>query len=166
MKIEIDLDDVFRGEDGAPDETAEETIRRQIVARLSGDMRNRLFDRLDEELSRAINAQVSQVVASQMPSLIDDLMTATYTPVSAYGQRSAPTNFRAELVRAISEQMVFRPRSSSFEENAFTKAVRSIVDGQAEAFRKELRGMIDEKFKNDAIAYAVAELSKRLGLSK
>lgn len=96
MKIEIDLDDVFRGEDGAPDETAEETIRRQIVARLSGDMRNRLFDRLDEELSRAINAQVSQVVASQMPSLIDDLMTATYTPVSAYGQRSAPTDSGAQ----------------------------------------------------------------------
>ena len=74
MKIEIDLDDVFRDEEGEPGESIQESVRRQIIDRLSGDMRKRLFARLDEELSTIMREQISVVMAEKMPDLIDDIM--------------------------------------------------------------------------------------------
>lgn len=124
MKIEIDLDDVFRDEEGEPGESIQESVRRQIIDRLSGDMRKRLFARLDEELSTIMREQISVVMAEKMPELIDDIMNVKYTPVSTYGHRGEPTTFRDEIIKAIGANMVYAPKSYSSEENTFTRAVK------------------------------------------
>jgi hypothetical protein len=47
VKIEIGLNDIFRDDEG-PDESLEESVRRQVfLDKLSGDLRKRLFERLD-----------------------------------------------------------------------------------------------------------------------
>lgn len=166
MKIEIDLNDVFRDEDGNPDESLEESVRRQVLERLSGDLRKRLFARLDEELSVIMREQLSVVMAEQMPALIDDIMNVTYTPVSSYGQRGEPTTFRDEIVRSIGANMKYEPKNYSSDENAFTKAVKSVVEAKTGEIKKELLAQVDTKFRQDAIGFAVTELSKRLGLTK
>ena len=166
MKIEIDLDDIFRDEDGNPEESLQDSIRRQVVAKLEGDMRKRLFARIDTELSATMSKQISVVMSEKMPELIDDIMNATYTPVSSYGSRSEPTTFREEIIKSVAANMKYEPRNYSSEENAFTKAVKSIVEKQTSEFQKALLAQIDTKFREDALKFAVAELSKRLGLSK
>ena len=166
MKIEIDLDDVFRDEDGYPDESTQDSIRRQVLARLTTDYKERLFKRFDDELAAMMQAQIQEVMNSQMPSLVDDIMNAEFTPVSNYGQRSEPTTFRAQVVKAIGANLVYAPKNYQSEENAFTSAVRNVVKEQIAAFEKSFKEQIDDKFKKDAIAFAVEKLRERLGLPK
>ena len=165
MKIEIDLDDIFRDEDG-PSESLEESIRRQVLEKLSSDLRKRMFTRIDAELSEIMRDQINSVMKEKMPELIDDIMNVTYTPVSAYGTRGEPTTFRDELVKAMGENMKYAPKNYPGDENAFTKAVRSIVDQKTKAIQDEITKQVDVQFKNDALAFAVKKLSERLGLNK
>lgn len=166
MKIEIDLDDIFRDEDGNPEESLEDSVRRQVIDRLSGDLRKRLFSQLDVELSAVMREQLNAVMTEQMPSLVDDIMNTTYTPVSTYGQRGEPTTFRDEIIKSIGANMKYEPKNYSCDENAFTKAVKSIVEAKTNEIKKELLDQVDTKFRADAIGFAVTELSKRLGLTK
>lgn len=166
MEITINLDDIFQDENGAPRESTQEAIQRQVVARLTEDFRRRLFDRFDQELSKVLTAQIQEALVTRMPSFVDDLMNAEFTPVDKYGQSSSPTTFREQLIKGINEQLVYKPKNFSSEENTFTKAVKAVVDEQLKAFRKEFISNIDTTFRRDALAYAVAELQERLGLPK
>ncbi len=166
MKIEIDLDDIFRDENGEPNESLQESIRRQALDKLSGDLRQRLFNGLDQELSETMRKQLNDVMASKMPELIDDIMNATYTPVSPYGSRGDPTTFKQELIKAVAANMKYEPKSYSSEENAFTRAVKSALDAKTKAVEKAIVEQVDAKFKEDAIKFAVSKLSERLGLGK
>jgi hypothetical protein len=166
MKIEIDLDDIFRDENGEPNESLQESIRRQALDKLAGDLKKRLFDRLDRELSETMQKQLNEVMASKMPELIDDIMNTTYTPVSSYGSRGDPTTFKQELIKAVAGNMKYEPKSYSSEENAFTRAVKSALDAKTKAVEKAITEQVDAKFKEDAIKFAVSKLSERLGLGK
>jgi hypothetical protein len=165
VKIEIDLNDIFRDDEG-PDESLEESVRRQVLDKLSGDLRKRLFERLDVELAAVMKEQVSAVVTEQMPDLINGIMNVTYTPVSSYGVRGEPTTFRDEIIKSIGANMKYEPKNYSSDENAFTRAVKSIVDVKTNEIKKELLGQVDAKFRQDAMSFAVTELSKMLGLKK
>lgn len=166
MKIEIDLNDVFRDDEGNPDESLEESVRRQVIARLTEDYRKKMFARFDSELSSIMQSQIADVMKERMPEFIDDILNATYTPVSSYGSRGAPTTFRDEIIKSIAANMKYEPKNSSYDENVFTKAVKSVVEAKTTAIKNELIAQIDTKFKTDAITFAVQQLSERLGLSK
>jgi hypothetical protein len=166
MKIEIDLENIFRDEDGNPDESLQESIRRQVVDRLSGDYRKRLFDRFDIELGTIMREQIHAVMAEHMGPFVDQILDAEYVPVSTYGARGTPTTFRAEIIASISENMKYEPKNNPSNENVFTRAVKSVVELKTKQIKDELLAQIDPKFKADAIGYAVTELSKRLGLVK
>lgn len=166
MKIQVDLAQIFTDEDGAPTESMEEAIRRQIIDRLTGDMRKRLTQQVDTALAAVMEAEIGKVIADKMPTIVDDIMDATYTPVTSYGQRGEPTNFRAEIIKAITQNLRYEPRNFSSDENAFTKAVKSIVEKKTAEIQKAITEQVDVKFKEDAITFAVKKLSERLGLSK
>lgn len=166
MKIEINLNEILRDNEGYETESVEESIRRQVIDRLSGDLRKRLFERMDRELAEKLSELVQKAAEEQMPKLIDDILNVEYTPVSTYGSRGTPTTFREELVKAVGAQMVYQPKQYQTDENAFTRAVRSIVDAKTKAINEEIVKQVDVQFKTDAIAFAVKKLSERLGLDK
>ena len=166
MKIEIDLDDVFRDENGNNEETLQETIQRQIVARLTEDYRKKLFASFDSKLSAIMQNQIADVMKTRMPEFIDDILNAKYTPVSSYGTRGEPTTFRDEIIKSIAANMEYKPKQYSSDENAFTRAVKSIVEQKTASIKEAISKEVNDQFKRDALTYAVAELSKRLGLPK
>jgi hypothetical protein len=166
MKIEIDLDDIFRDENGEPGESLEESIRRQVTDRLTGDLRKRLFDRFDVQLSEIMHDQIGAVMKEKMPPLMDDILNATYVPVSTYGQRGEPTTFRDEIIRSITANLKYEPKTYSRDENAFTQAVKSVVEQKTSAIKAEITKQVDTQFAADALKIAVAKLAERLGLSK
>lgn len=166
MKIEIDLDNIFRDEDGDPAESLQESIRRQVVARLTEDYRRRLFSQFDLELGNIMREQIGKVMEDRMPEFVDDIMTAEYRPVGRYGERGERTTFRAEIIKSIGDNLKYEPKNYSSDENAFTKAVKSVVELKTKEVRDHITKEVDAKFKADAITYAVTELSKRLGLTK
>jgi hypothetical protein len=165
MKIEIDLDDIFRDDQG-PDESLEESIRRQVISRLTESYRKRLFDRFDAEMAATMQKQVAEIMAANMPNLIDDIMNNSYTPVSVYGQKDGPTTFRDEIIKSIAANMKYEPKTYRSDENAFTQAVKSIVEAKTGEIKTAILAQVDTEFKRDAIAFAVTKLSERLGLSK
>ena len=166
MKIEINLNDVFHDENGDPSETMEDAVRRQIIEKLTGESRERIFKRVDAEIGRVLTEQLESAISDKMPSIIDDLMNATYTPVGRYGERGAPTTFREQLIASITSNMTYAPKTFSHDENAFTKAVKSVVEAKTNEIRKAILEQVDANFRAEAIKFAVTELSKRLGLAK
>lgn len=166
MKIEIDLNDIFRDEDGEAAESMEECVRRQVITRLTEDYRKRLFQRFDQELGDIMRDQIGKVMETQMPGFIDDILNAKYRPIGRYGERGEETTFRDEIIKSVVEEMRYLPQDYSHKENAFTKAVKSIVELKTGEVKKHLTEQIDTKFKTDAITFAVQQLSERLGLNK
>ena len=166
MKIEIDLENVFRDEDGCPEESLEESVRRQVISRLTEDYRKKLFDRFDLELGKIMRDQIETVMADRMPGFVDDILDAEYIPVTRYGERQPVTTFRAEIIEAIAKNLKYEPKNYSSDENAFTRAVKSVVEAKTSEIKKGLIEEIDTKFRADAIGFAVQQLSERLGLNK
>jgi hypothetical protein len=166
MQITINLDELFCDENGQPEESTEQAIRRQVVARLTESYRQRVFSQFDAELARVIQDQLKEAVITKMPSLVEDLMNSEFTPVDTYGRRGQPTTFRNELIKGINSELEYKPKSFSSEENTFTKAVKAVVAEQLAAFKKEFTSKIDTNFRRDALAYAVDQLQQRLGLPK
>lgn len=113
-----------------------------------------------------MNERLQEALKDHMPQLLDDVMNYEYTPVDSYGRASAKTSFKAQLVAAVAKECVYAPRTYSSEENAFTRGVKNAVEAQLNVFKKEFDAKINEQFRKDCLAYAVAELSKRLGLPK
>lgn len=164
MKLEINLDDIFADE-GV---TLQEAVQREAVQQITTMVKKGITQRINEETERMLNEQLQAVIQEQMPTLINDVFNTEYTPTDDYGRRGKPTTFRGQLIKAVSEQCVYKKERSSYgaSENAFTKAVDSVIEEQLKAFRKEFDALIDANFKQSALTYAVNALQSKLGLNK
>lgn len=167
MKLEIDLNDIFRDDEtGEIAESLEEAIRRQVVDSLTNKFRERVQRQVDLDVSKYVEEATRKALGDKLPGLIEDILNYEYTPVNKYGvKEQASTTFRQEIIKAISDQMIYSPKTYASDENAFTKSVRSIVAAQNAALRKEFEDKIDANFRKDALAWATTELAKRVGLT-
>jgi hypothetical protein len=168
MEITVNLNDVLCDENGNPDESPQDLIRRMVVAELVSKCHKGLVQQVNEEVLNAVRAEIRQIMQEKATSITEDLMNAEFTPVDRYGQSASPTTFKNELTKAIVSECAFKPHSpSSFaNENAFTKAVKSLIKEQLDAFKSEFSATVDTSFRKDAMAFAVEKLRERLGLPK
>jgi hypothetical protein len=162
MKIEIDLNDILGDEYGS--ETLKESIQRQVIDNTSKLISDGIRKRIDEETTRILNDELKKVLIEWMPTLVEDVMNGEYTPVSRYGERHQPTTFRNELVKAIGGEMVYKKTTYDSDKNAFTKAVDAVISENVKQYQVEFNKLVKDSFTKDALAYAVTELKKRLGV--
>lgn len=160
MKIEVDLNDIF-GDEG---ETLEESVRRQVVEKVSESVQKGIKHQIEEQTIALMNQELRVALKDKIPALLDDLMNAEYQPIDTYGQKGKPTSFRSALIQAVAKECTYQPKQSHYDQNEFTKTIKAMIDAQMTAFKKEFDATINEQFRRDAITYAVTELSKRLGL--
>jgi hypothetical protein len=165
MKIEIDLNEILQDEYG-PTENLAESIRRQIIDSIAGEVKKGIQTRITEETQRVINEELQVQVRDRMPEIVDDILTAPYTIVGLYGQKGETTNFRDELIKAIHSQMKYAKTAYASDANAFTKAVDAIVAENMKKFQTEFNFLVKDTFTRDALNYATTEMRKRLGLDK
>jgi ABC-type amino acid transport substrate-binding protein len=166
VKIEIDLQDILHDHNGDPAESLADSIRRQVVATIATAASDGVQKRIDAAVSEAISGALAKAVEEQLPALVVDLMDAEYQPVNQYGQRAPATTLRAQLLRTIQEQMVYKKSSYDSDKNAFTKAVDSAVAAKLAEFQKEWTRQVDSDFVADALRYATEQMMTRLGLKK
>jgi hypothetical protein len=164
MKFEIDLNDILGDENGA--ETLQESVRRQVVECLVKTTRQGVDATIKIEVSKAIQETLKKELTDRMPLIVSDVLTSEYATVDRYGNHGKTTTFRGELIRSINEQMVYKSASYESDKNAFTKAVDGLVLANLAEFKKEFEKLVTAKFIADAMSYATAEMSKRLGLAK
>lgn len=166
MKIEIDLNDILHDGYDNPTESMAESIRRQVVEHITAKTRDDVKRQISEEVAAVLNAELAKAVAEQMPSIVSNLMAHPYQPVGRYGERGQETNFRKELLKSITEQMVYKKQTYDSDKNAFTRAVDQTVSAHLETFRKEFTKQVDGAFIAQAMAFATERLRERLGVPK
>lgn len=166
MKIEIDLNDILQEEYGASENVAE-SIHRQIVAHFTSKIEQGIGKKIDAEISSLIKKKLEEAVEGIMPSFIDEILDAKYTPVDRFGDRSTPTTFRGELIKTIQNEMVYKPCGDSYHrdrENYFTKSVRAILEEQTKAFQKDFNAIVNTEFSKSVLEQAVNQLKAKLKL--
>ena len=161
MKIEIDLNDLL-GDEHGPAETLGESIRRQIVAELAASARKDVKQQISAAVNQVLDEELRAAVKEQMPSIVQNILDTPYTPVGTYGDRGKETTFRAELLKAIQAQMVYKKTTYDSDRSAFTAAVDEVVRQETAKFQKEWHTQVTSQFMADAMKFATAEMAKRL----
>lgn len=163
MKIEIDLNDILGDEYGA--ETIQESVKRQVVEKMSLEIKSGIGRKIDEELARLIQETLKKSLEEVSPKLITELMDAEYISVDRYGSRSKEkTTFRTELVKAIQEQMVYKTESYRDRQSFFTNAVDEVVQNEVSKFKTEFNGQVNNAYLQQTMEYAVKVLKERLNI--
>lgn len=166
MKIEIDLQNILYDEAGGTEETLAECIRRQVVEHIAAFARKGVEKQISEQVAKVLDEELRKAVTVQMPSLVADLLDHPYTPISQFGGKGPTTTFRAELLKSITAQMVYKPSAYESDRTAFTKAVDSVVGAHLNNFKLAFIKEVDAKFLAESMAYATERLRERLGFPK
>lgn len=161
-KIEIDLDDILGDEYGS--ETLQDSIKRQVVDKLSEEIKNGVGKKIDSQISTVINDEIRKAVEIQMPTLIDDLINKEYTPVNQWGSQGKTTTFREALLESITNNMVYKNTTYSSDQNAFTRSVNSVIEEKVKEFKKEFDMTVDKKYVEEVTTYAIQTLKKKLNI--
>ncbi len=167
MKIEVDLNDILSEEFGPP-ETLAESIKRQIVQELKNEIQSNIKNTLSDQISKLLDETAKVEVAKVMPGFIAGLLDYEYTPTDRYGSRSKATTFRAEVLKKITEEMEYKPEKDSYyreaRENAFTKAVRSIIEAQTKLFQESFNQTVTKEFTATTVKLVTDELRKKFSI--
>lgn len=167
MKIEIDLNEIL----GDPEfgvETLQDSVKRQIVTALTQKIQSGITKQIDTEVAMAIDATIKKNLEALTPKLFDDLLGAEYTPVDRWGQRQTggPTTMRAQLVKAVHEQMQYTGKTYDSDKNTFTRAVDEVVGENVKKFKKDFDSLVNQMFTKECLEYAQAALQKKLGVAQ
>ena len=163
MKIEIDLNDILGDEFGA--ETLQDSVRRQVIAKMTDEINKGIGKKIDEEIALTIKKSLDEVAKNILPNLMENLIDTEYTPVDQWGDRSkGQTSFRKELIKSIHENMVYKKDSYSDRENSFTRCVDAVIKNEVQKFEKNFTEIVTTEVSKKTIDFAVAELKKRLKL--
>ena len=163
MKIELDLEDILIGEFGDKQSLAE-TIKDGIVENLTKTLQKGITDRITTEISNVIDAEIKLVVAEQMPSLLTELIDKEYRVVDKWGEHKETITIRNQLIKTLTDQMVYAPKNYNSDKNFFTRNVDVLVSESMDKFKKEYDSKVNEIFVKEALEYATNKLKKTLNL--
>jgi hypothetical protein len=162
MKFEIDLADVLTDEYGNG-ETLADTVRRQVIDKLTAEVSKGVRAQIDTEVARVLNEELQTAVKDKLPALMDDLMNTEYYSVDRWGDRAKqPTTFRNELVKAIMSNMDYKYQRYDSDKNVFTKAVDAVVSENVKVMQKEFDKKVIELFQKEAFDYAMKQMAAKL----
>jgi len=164
MKVEIDLNEILGDETGA--ETLNESIKRQLLESLKSEFLRTHLTVVEETIQKTIAEIIESEGKKLLPQLINDLVDKEYTVVGKWGDKDETTTFRKQLLKTLSEKMVYKERNAygSRNSNYFTETVDNIIDENLKEFKKDFNKLVDEKYKEETINYAVNKLKKSLNI--
>ena len=161
MEIKIDLREILTDEFGNIENLAE-TIKRQIVLNLTNSLAKGIQLKVNDEIAKLIDDQIKKVVECQMPSLFSELIDKEYTIVDDYGCRNRKTTMRNQLIKTLTDQMVYKKTQYSSEKTYFTKNIDAVVAQKMDDFKKQFNLKVDEVFTKEALDYAFRKMQEKL----
>ena len=163
MEIKIDLNEIL-GDEYGDSKTLAQSIRRQIIDNLTKTLATGIQDKVNTEIAKLIDEQIKKIVECQMPSLFSELIDKEYDIVSSYGSRGGKTTMRNQLIKTLSEQMIYKAARYDSEKNYFTKNIDAVVSGKMTEFKKDFDDKVNETFKKEAFEYAIKKVGEKLGV--
>jgi hypothetical protein len=160
-KITIDLNDLLGDEDGAY-ESLGESIKRQVVDKLSRDLKAEIKKEVEISIQNFLQDEVLKESEKLLPTLMEECLNAEYRPVDSWGSKGKLTTFKEELVKSIGSGMVYKKCQWDSDKNAFSKIVDSIIVENIKSFKEVYDKQVNQTFINDAFDYATKQLKEKL----
>lgn len=164
MKIELDLTKILTDEFGNQTETLQESIARQVIEKITEEVRGDCEKEIKNAIAAVIREGLTEAVRQKMPVLIEDLMQAEYQEIDRYGNpKGGPKTLRTELIKTISENLVYDKKGYIQDCNFFTKAVDAAIEANVRTFKDQYNKLVDDNFSRQAMAYAIEKMKEKLG---
>jgi hypothetical protein len=163
ISVEIDLDNVFCNENGFPEESVEESIRRQVIEEVSSFAKKNVGTEISNAVHEAVSKLINEAIEEKVPSMIEMLLSEEFTPVTAWGEKSEPTSVRKELLKRFREefQYIKVDRYGNRQKNKFTEAVDTFVTDSLKDFRKDFDDKVKAEFNKEAMKYVAEVVAKK-----
>jgi len=159
MEIKIDLNDLLGEEFGSMENLAK-SIEHQVITTLTKELAKGIKSRIDETIAEIIHSKVKDFAESKMPELFEEIIDKPYEIVDSYGSKKGITTMRNQLIKTLTEQMVYKPCSYNSEKNYFTKNIDKIVAEYTDAFKKDFNAKVNKDIVSEAFAYAYDKLQR------
>lgn len=164
MEIKIDLHDVLRDEYGSMESFAE-SIHRQVADNMTNLITKGLEKRINEEVAKKIDEQIKTIVGCQMPSLFSELIDKEYDVRDRYGSYGGKTTMRNQLIKTLTDQMVYKEARYDSDKNYFTKNIDLVASAKMVEFKKIFDAKVDETFTKAAFDYAYNKVVEKFKIS-
>lgn len=162
MEIKVNLAEIF--DETGEGYSIEEVIKREVIRSITSTIKDGIEKQIKAEVSRVIDETLAETAKGLLPSLVNDLLNAEYFRVGRYGDREKePTTFRKELIKVVTEQMVYKKTTYAGDRNVFTKAVDDVIAENTKLFQKEFNSIVNADFAKATLEYAISELKKKFG---
>ena len=163
MEIKIDLKEILHDEYGGS-ENLTESIHRQIVQKLTASLSQGIQNKVDEEIAKLIDEQIKKNVECQMPSLFTELIDKEYEIIGSYGERGKKTTMRNQLIKSLTDNMVYKAGTYASDKNYFTQNVDAIMKQKIDEFKSQFDTHVNETFTKEAFKYAIKKVGAKLGV--
>jgi len=155
MQITINTADILG------DET---TIRDEIISQVSTallvDLRRTANVELSKMLNECLANTVDEVVAQAIAIHVDN----EFTDVDQYGRHNKTASVRARIADYIQSQCTFKNTTYASDMNAFTRAVKEIVEAEVKKFKSEFNSLVTKQVVEQSMEMAVNTLRSSLGI--
>jgi hypothetical protein len=161
MKLEVNLNDVFRGENG---ESVNEIIQDAVITRLTEEAREKIRASLEQQLSEVISSELHNRIGAFIESILPQMLDHEFTETTSWGEKKGTYTVRNRILKHLDEMMVFKTGGYHSDNNAVTRAVEEVVEKRIKDFAAGFNKVVDEKFTSEAMAMAEKRLRERLGI--
>lgn len=161
MELKINLNGIFSDPEGLTiNEAIERTIIDESVQRVCNSVSKDIKDQLNKILSETIKSKVTEFLDNVMPTLMD----YEFTETTSWGEKKSIYTVRNRILKALDENMQYKPTSYRSDRNKFTEVVDSLVEEKFNKMKNDFNKLVDQKFTNDCLTYAEKKLKERLNI--
>jgi hypothetical protein len=157
MKIELDLSEIFEDEDGERISVSmAERVEAAIVAKAEKTISTLVKETFEKELSQ----QISELVQSQLNTIIVDLLDQEFVPITKWGCRDEKTTLRNRICGDVEKLLSWKDGNYSSDQSMYTKVIKEVVSEKLKEFSREFTKVVDEKLVAECMQHAVYKLRK------
>lgn len=170
MKIEIDLEKIFVGEQINEEGDVVESIDfntairnaviDRVISTMGYDFKSKIKDELNSTISTGIKEEVQKVLADKIPNFLD----IEFTETSSWGETKGTWTVRNRILKEIENQCTFKKGGYSSDRNYFSNAILEAAETEIKKWKSEFKTHMDAVFMEGVIHHATADIKKKLGL--
>lgn len=168
LSIELDLNEILTDENGYPEESVEQSIKRQVIEKIAETAKKGIGRQIEISIRDAVAKVIDSAVAEKLPSMIDMLLNEEYTPRTQWGEKLEPTTVRNELIKRFREEFQYvktDPYGNRSKATAFSQAVDKFVEEKLREFKKTFDDTVGKQFHEEALKYVGQVISKKFNVN-
>lgn len=163
MKIDIDLSEIFVDGDEGGD--VNQSIKDIIIDTVCSKIYARINKEITDKVSAILEKGITEKLNAYLSNLIPMLMEYEFQETAMYGASKEKTTVKNRILKTLETQCIFKEGRYDSENNAFTKAMRGIIENQMKAYKPEFDKQLNALFIKEAMDYAVTAVKKKLGIA-